>query len=126
MLGSNNSAISGASAGELQATEEPSDSYGTVVTVERGIHGVAVTNHRDADELIAASRVSSTQRVARLQQPKGYAPFHHRNGDTWLTTMGGLGGRKPHRAGRDDLLRRAGGATDDVHRTTRRGLPARG
>jgi hypothetical protein len=70
MLGSNNSAISGASAGELQATEEPSDSYGTVVT--------------------------------------------------------GLGGRKPHRAGRDDLLRRAGGATDDVHCTTRRGLPARG
>jgi hypothetical protein len=36
-------------------TLEPSDFYGTVVTVERGILDATVTDHRDAVELTAAS-----------------------------------------------------------------------
>lgn len=56
MLGSNNSAIAEASAGELQARGEPSDFYGTVGDRGAGILDVPVTDHRDADELTAAGR----------------------------------------------------------------------
>lgn len=72
--------------------------------------GVRVVN-RVAQDLAGSLIVHAVGCCAAAAD--GSESFHYRNGD------------KPSRAGRDDLLRRAGGATCDGHRTTRRCLPAR-